>query len=70
MDSQIFTNKVERLNRHVGIIEEELEQMTNQTYDFGLQKENMNVVVKGETMCQQGLVSVLKYFGEVKSQED
>lgn len=36
MANQMFTNKVERLGRHVSVIEEELEQLTNQNFNFGL----------------------------------
>ena len=70
MVSQMFSNKVDRLGRHVSVIEEELEQLTNQNFSFGLQKENLGILVKGESLCQQGLVSILKYMGKMKSEEN
>ena len=70
MASQLFCNKVDRLSRHITIIEDDIEQLSNQNLNLGLNKENVGLIIKGETLCTQGLVSIMKYLGNIKSKEN
>jgi hypothetical protein len=51
MTEQILTGKINIMQRHIGIIEEELDFLSAQNTAFSFEKENVNFFVKGQTLC-------------------
>lgn len=49
------------IKRHVSIIEQDIMNFSNTFIDCESFKENSSTLIKGNSLCQQGLFSVLKY---------
>lgn len=50
------------VKRHINIIEQDVLSLSKSIVDFNPLWENTSTIVKGNSLCQQGLFSVLKYL--------
>lgn len=51
MAEKTLTQKISLIQRHLSIIEEELDFLSVQNSVFSLEKENVNLFIKGQTLC-------------------
>lgn len=51
MLDQTLTQKISLIQRHMSIIEEELDFLSVQNTIFSLEKENVNLFIRGQSLC-------------------